>query len=120
MASLHLTRLGALFFPRRCSCEALLQLPEAARDPAGDRAGRDPELLADRPVALVAAEEAVEHLLALVRELGKRLADGERLVELVEGGVDSLRLGLGRLLACRRGHPVEADAAGHLRDPGPE
>src|SRR5581483_7911187 len=97
--------------------ETLTQLAEAARDPAGDRAGRDPERLADRPVALVPAEEAVEHLPALRRERGKRLAHLECLVEHLDrlvGGLES-----GGLLAPR-GNSVEADAPRQLGDPGPE
>ena len=53
----------------RSRFEPLPEPVEAARDPARDRAGREPELLADRPVALVAAEEAVEHLVALLGQL---------------------------------------------------
>src|SRR5262249_12312362 len=106
--------------PRRSSClhlsrpawglisslETLTELAEAARDPARDRPGRDPELLADRPVALVAAEEAVEHLLALLRELAERLAHGERLVEVLHRLLDAGRLEIGRLVTARRGQPA--------------
>ena len=63
------------------SLERVAQPAEAAGDPARDRPLRQVELRRDRPVALVASEEAVEHLLAVLGQLGERLADGERLVE---------------------------------------
>ena len=65
------TRRGTgVFLPSR-----LLERPEpreAAGDPARDRAGRDVERLADRAVALVAGEEAVEDLAALRSESRSR------------------------------------------------
>src|SRR3954452_889405 len=90
--------------------EALTELGEAARDAARDRPRGDPELLADRAIALVAAEETVEHLLALVRKLGHRLAHSERIVELGDRVVDGVGLLLGRLFASCSRETVEADA----------
>src|SRR5437867_4915559 len=63
------------------SLQLLPQLPQTARNPAGDRAGRQIERGADRPVALVLGEEAVEDLLAGFGQLGKRLPDGKGLLE---------------------------------------
>src|SRR6185503_14852777 len=48
---------------RVSSLEDFAKFCETARDAAGDRAGRDLEDLADRLVALVAGEKAVEDLL---------------------------------------------------------
>src|ERR687885_1560010 len=73
------------------SLEHATQPIEAARDPARDRAARDRELLADRPIALVTSEEAVEHLSAVGGELRQRLSYVESLVQLrhlVVGGVE--------------------------------
>src|SRR6185503_12260483 len=74
---------------RVSSLEDFAKFCETARDAAGDRAGRDLEDLADRLVALVAGEKAVEDLLAGLRELAQRLADAERLVEAVESLVQA-------------------------------
>jgi len=67
MGSSHQTAPAPCFFPRAgsCSLESLPQLLEAARDPACDRPGGEPELFADRPVALVPAKEAVERTLRI-------------------------------------------------------
>src|SRR5919198_1581477 len=63
------------------SLEHATQPIEAARDPARDRAGRDRELLTDRPIALVAGKEAVEDLAAIGRELRQSLPHVEGLVQ---------------------------------------
>src|SRR4029077_15988994 len=102
----------------RSCLEALPEPAEAARDSARDRSRRDTELLADRPVALVTAEEAVEHLLALLRQLLERLADREGVVELLDGSVDAGRVEVRRFLTFGSCDPVEADPPGELRDPG--
>src|SRR3954447_9178986 len=95
-----------------------LQLDEAARDPARDRARRKIQSLADVPVALVAGEEAVEDLLAVVRKRGERVVDVQGLVELGDCVIRAGRLGklLGRLAGAGTNR-VETQAARHLREP---
>src|SRR5262249_47290872 len=98
------------------------ELDEAARDPARDRAGRQLERIADRAVALVACEEAVEDLPAVLGQLPHRLVDRERLVE----RADALLVGeavlerFGRALARARADRVDAEPARELREPGPQ
>ena len=58
--------------------------------------------------------------MALLGQLLERLADGERLVELLDRRLDAVRLDVGGLLALARGDPVEADPSGQLCDPGTE
>ena len=62
---------------RISSLEFLAQLAEAARDPARDRSGGQIERFADDAVALVAREEAVEHL-AAVRRAARAAPRGRR------------------------------------------
>src|SRR4051812_12770654 len=102
------------------SFEVVAKLAEAARDPAGDRPGGELELIADRPVALVAREEAVEHLAARLWQPRQRLLHREGLVEvgndrLVVSRDDFLR----RLLAPLVGEAVEAQPPSQLCDPRP-
>src|SRR5437868_1721196 len=110
-----------LCWDRFSSLEFLAQLDEAARNPAGDRAGGQFERLADRPVGLVTGKKAVEDLSAVLGEARHRVVDVERLVDSPDGvlvGVNS-QLGLvGRLLPRARSQTVDADAPGQLGDPG--
>src|SRR5205809_1559742 len=102
------------------SRELLAELAEAARDAARDRPGGQVERLADRPVALVPCEEAVEDLAALRRERVERLVDRERVVEGLEYVLGAeLELLHGRL-ARLAGEPVEAQPARQLADPRPD
>src|SRR6185312_17017669 len=81
-------------------------------------AGGDDERLADRAVALVAREEAVEHLLARLGQRRERVTHGERLVERREHVVEPGRLELlCRLLASAGAQAVDAGAACQLPDP---
>ena len=95
---------------------------ETARDPAGDRPGRDVEHLADRAVALVAAEEAVEDLAARVADLVERGAHRHRVVELAEHVVDLplVRVGVRRRVAGVQAQPVDAEPARELGEPRPD
>jgi len=108
------------FGVRVSSLEYLAEFCEAARDPAGDRAGGDLERFADRLIALVAREEAVEDLLAGLRQLGERLADGERFVEAVERlvGVLGLDVLAAQLLARAGADAVDREPPCELGDPG--
>src|SRR5437763_776198 len=94
------------------------QLPEAPGDAARDRAGRELEGVADRAVALVAGEEAVEDLPARLRQPRDRLVHSERLVQI---GQDRLLICrqhvVRRPLAALRGDAVEAEPARELADP---
>src|SRR5438552_12925640 len=84
------------------SLEFLSQLDEAARDSACDRARRQLERLADRPVALVPSEETVEDLAAASGQAGHCLVDVERLVDARDCVLVGILRGLvpvGRLLA---------------------
>src|SRR4051812_16544541 len=63
------------------SLQNLPQLGQAARDPACDRAGRQVERLADRAVALIPAEEAVEDLATWLTHGFEALTDVHSLVE---------------------------------------
>src|SRR5256885_6180193 len=66
---------------RFSSLELLAQLDEAAGYSAGDRAGRQFERLADRAIGLVAGEEAVEDLPAILGQARHGVVDVERLVD---------------------------------------
>src|SRR4051812_19812440 len=97
------------------------QLVQTARDPARDRPRGKVERLADRAVALVASEEAVEDVAAVAGHGGHRIVDGERFVEPRERLVDVARLDLGhRRLTRARPEMVDAGAARQLREPWPE
>src|SRR5262249_52801903 len=99
----------------------LLQPGKAAGDAAGDRARGQVERLADGLVALVAGEEAVEDLAAVLRGGCERLVHGERLLEERQGvvGLGQLELLLGgRPLACVYAEPVDAETPGQLCEPG--
>jgi hypothetical protein len=114
MASSHRTRGPA------SSLHPRAQLGQAARDPARDRARRQVELLADRAVALVPGEEAVEDLPAVLGQLGQELAHHPGLLEPLDrlvrlAAVDLLH----RLDAARVAQAVEAAAPRQLRDPRP-
>src|SRR5262249_45326602 len=63
------------------SLELLTELDQTAGNAAGDRAGGGLELLAARPVRLVAGEEAGENLPATLGQAGHRLMHVERLVD---------------------------------------
>src|ERR671918_1300782 len=104
------------------SFEEFAQAGQAAGDAAGDRPRRDPECRTDGVVALVAGEEAVEDLAAVLREAGHRLVDGEGLVQRLHGlvGAAGHRLRVDDLLAGARADPVDARAARELADPGPD
>ena len=95
------------------------KVPEATGDPACDGSGGDPEVGTDRTVALVAAEEPVEDLLALLAELSEAGSHGHRLVELRDHlvGDPFLRL-FDEHDAARRPQQVEAAVAGQLAEPG--
>src|SRR5436305_781579 len=115
---------------RRCrgggsSLEFYAQLSEAARDAACDRSLRDVERSADRRVALVAREEAVEDLRAVLRKVGERGADGQSLLEAVElvvgSRLDALELGdVEDRLARRGAQPVDRYAPRQLGEPRPD
>src|SRR5919109_663286 len=101
------------------SLEHATQPIEAARDPARDRAAGDREFLADRRIALVTSEEAVEHLSAVGGELRQRLPHVESLVQLrhvVVGGVEEW-LDFLRTLPSESAQAVDAQPAGELREP---
>src|SRR2546430_12663221 len=68
-----------------------LQLFQAARNTTCNRAGGQVEGLSNRLVALVAGEEPIEDLLAVLRERREHLANGEGLVELRQAVVEPLR-----------------------------
>ena len=74
----------------------------------------------DRPVALVAREEAVEHLLARLRQLGERLAHGERLLDVAQRRSRPPRSTSSASGHRARSDRVEAQPPRQLRDPGPE
>ena len=78
----------------------------------------DVERVADRPVALVAREEAVENLAAVPREPVERMVDVEGLVEPLDYllCVGRLRL-LHRLLAGLAAQAVDAEPPGQLAEP---
>src|SRR5207245_10292874 len=106
---------------RRSAVVSSLELPphldEAARDAARDRAGRQVENLADRPVALVAGEEAVEEIRARIAEGRQRLPDVQREIELREGlGCAELDV-LRRLDAGALAQAVDAQIPRELREP---
>src|SRR5690349_24324890 len=61
--------------------EYISKLVEAAREAAGDRPGREAQRVPDSAVALVAGEEAVEDLLAVLRQLGHRVVHVEGVLE---------------------------------------
>src|SRR4051794_5837425 len=108
--------------PRRSSLELRPHPRQAARDARGDRARRQGERLADRPVALVAREEAVEDLLAVLRQAGGRPPGPPRLLDLLQPVVER---GGGHRLRQRLGRPggaqaVDAQAAGELAEPRPD
>src|SRR5260221_7975352 len=98
-----------------------LQLVETARDSARDRARGELERFADRAVALVLREEAVEDLAAVVRHRGHGVVDCHRLVELRQRLVEVARLDLlhGGLTSVR-GEAVDARPARHLGEPRAE
>src|SRR5205085_11254872 len=108
--------------PRLSSLECVLQLDEAARDPAGDRPGGELERVADRLVALVAREEAVEDLAAVPAEPAEGVADVEGLVQALElfVGLGGLRLLVDRDLAARAAQRVDAEPPCQLGEPGPD
>src|SRR6185437_7263532 len=102
------------------SLELVTKFAEAARDAAGDRPGRKAQRGSDHGVALVAAEEPVEDVAAVVRHRQHRLLHRQRLVQPVEAVVDARleRLRIGGL-ARTGADPVDAEPARQLRDPGP-
>src|SRR5919198_1093909 len=104
------------------SLEQLAKASQAPGDAAGDRPRREIEGLADGLVALVAREEAVKDLAAVLRRGGERLVDRQRLVEqgerLLAAG-EQLLVGDGAL--ARAGpQPVDAEPARQLGEPGAE
>src|SRR6266403_5134749 len=105
---------------RFSSLELLAQLDEAAGNAAGDRAGGQFEGFADCPIRLVAREEAVENLPAVVRQTGHRVVDVEGVVDPADRVLVRIYREIafvGRLLARARSQPVDADASGELSDP---
>src|SRR5919201_6179873 len=90
------------------------------RDAAGDGSRRQVELVRDRLVALVPCEEAVEDLLAVLRQAGESLVHRERLVDPRQRVVEARRLQVlsGRLLARPGAEVVDAEAARELGEPG--
>jgi hypothetical protein len=110
-----LTGGGREIFP-----DHLAQLRQAARDPAGDRAGGDVEGGTDRVVALVPAEEAVEKLAAGIPDGVESRPHGHRLVEVAEhvGAFDIVGLVLGERVAGELPQPVDAETPRQLREPG--
>src|SRR5204862_5501869 len=102
------------------SLQLVAKLDQTAGNATRDRARREFELLADRPVRLVAGEEAVENLAAVVGQPTHRLVHVERLIDprdRVLVGVHGELALVGYLLPGSRAQLVEADAPGQLRDP---
>src|SRR5205814_8750943 len=96
---------------------------EAARDAARDRPGRQLERVADRPVALVAAEEALEDLPARVADRLQAGAHRQRLVQRRQGLVHPRRLEIVELrgaFAPAAAQAVDAAPPRQLADPGPD
>src|SRR3954467_4518850 len=97
-----------------------LQPGEAARDAAGDRPGREVERGGDRLVALIAREEPVEDLAAVLRRGGERLVNGQGLVQERKGLVGLCRRELlvgDRPLARARAKAIDAEPPGQLGQP---
>src|SRR5437870_2268112 len=110
-----------LSWDRFSSLEFLAQLDKAARNTAGDRARGQLERLADRSIGLVAGEEAVEDLAAVLGQPGHRFVDVECLVDPRERILVRVCLQLclvGCLLSRARAQAVDADTPGELGDPG--
>src|SRR5438105_12393491 len=109
-----------LSWDRFSSLEFFAQLDEATGNTAGDRAGGQLERFADRPVGLVAREETVEDLPAVLGQARHRVVDVERLVDPRERILVRVRLQLG-FVGClfprARSQAVDADAPGELGDP---
>src|SRR6476469_9454503 len=106
---------------RGCFFQEALQFLEAARDSARNRARGQVERLADRAVALVVGEEAVEDLATVVGHRRHRLVNRERLVELRERLVEVAGLHvLRRHLPAVQADPVDARPPRQLCEPGPE
>src|SRR5438552_5460903 len=105
---------------RNSSLELLPELGQTAGKPARDRPGRQFELLADRLVALITTEEAVEQIGTGIAELVQGLADGHRVVELGKGVVEAGRrqLLIGRLRTCCLAQAIKAEVPGQLGQPG--
>src|SRR6476660_4482266 len=106
---------------RFSSLEFLAQLDETAGNAAGDRAGGQFERFADRAIGLVAGEEAVEDLPAVLGQARHRVVNVERLVDPADRVLVRICRKLafvGRLLAGARSQAVDADASGQLGDPG--
>src|SRR5205823_14965038 len=103
------------------SLELFAQLDETARDAAGDRAGGQLERLADRAIGLVAREEAVEDLAAVLAQTGHRVVDVKSVIDPCDRIFVRIRRELalvGRVLARARPQAVDTDAARQLSDPG--
>src|SRR6478672_7141175 len=105
---------------RFSSLELLTQLDEAAGNAARDRARGQFEGLADRAIGLVASEEAVEDLPAVLGQPRHGVMDVERLVDPCDRVLVRINGELafvGRILPRARSQPVNADASGQLGDP---
>src|SRR5690349_3165848 len=107
---------------RLSSLELPTEFRKAARDPAGDRARRQIQRIPDGAIALVAREEAVQDLGAMLRQRPHRLVDGHRLVELGQAvvGPGVLERLLDELFATAAAQLVDAQAPSQGRDPGPD
>src|SRR5262245_66065298 len=66
---------------RFSSLERVSKLDQTAGDPARDRSGGQLERFSDRAIGLVAGEEAVEDLAAVLGQCRHRVLDVERLVD---------------------------------------
>src|SRR5215510_2367331 len=106
---------------RFSSLERVSKLDQTAGDPARDRSGGQLERFSDRAIGLVAGEEAVEDLAAVLGQCRHRVVDVERLVDprqRVFVGIGCL-FGLVSCLFSRAGaKAVDADASGELGEPG--
>ena len=94
-------------------------MSEAAGNPARDRSCGNAEVGADRPVALVTAEEPIKNLLTFLAELGEAGAHGHRLIELRDHLVGGPLLGLlHEHDTARRSQKIETAVSSQLSDPG--
>src|SRR6266516_688526 len=106
---------------RVSSLQLLADLDQAAGDTARNRPRGQLERFADRAIGLVTGEEAVEDLPAVLGQARHRVVDVEGFVDPRDRVFVRVRRQLallGCLLARARAQPVDAGAAGQLRDPG--
>ena len=102
------------------SLELVPKPAQAAGDATCDRPRRDVEPAGDRPVALVLCKEAIEDLLACLREARERLPNCKRVFDVVEIELSSSVMGS----SVSSSRPLPARKSRHRRrqlcDPRPE